>query len=68
MGEIKRCPRGNKICHNTRKKAIKAAQRGLTQSIKTGQNPARNIYQCPYCGDWHLTKEMPRDTEKKGSR
>lgn len=50
-----RCPNGGKLCFRTKRKAQRAAERLLsTEGVKC------RAYECPSCGDWHLTSQALR--------
>ncbi|MBO5633221.1 MAG: hypothetical protein J5866_00135 [Aeriscardovia sp.] len=51
-----RCPQSNKIKYKNKDQALTAAEQC---SIK--QNIELTIYQCQYCGTWHLTHHVQSD-------
>lgn len=61
MAKVKRksktCSTTGKMSFSTKKKAVKQAQRSIALSMKGGGAPSRNPYKCPFCGNWHTTKQ-----------
>lgn len=57
----KTCPNGGKICYSTRKKALKAVNKSQSDALKgKGLRPCKEVYECPYCSYWHITKGLKK--------
>lgn len=52
--EFRAC--GRKRCYETRVEATKAAEK----SSRRKDAPKIFVYECPYCGGWHLTHRRPK--------
>ena len=52
--EFRAC--GRKRRYETRVEAAKAAER----SARRKDSPKIFVYECPYCGGWHLTHRRPK--------
>lgn len=52
--EFRAC--GRKKRYETRVEASKAAER----SSRRKEAPKIYVYECPYCGGWHLTHRRPK--------
>ncbi len=52
--EFRAC--GRKKCYETRVDARKAAEK----SSRRKDAPKIFVYECPYCGGWHLTHRRPK--------
>lgn len=52
--EFRAC--GRKRRYETRVEAAKAAER----SSRRKDSPKIFVYECPYCGGWHLTHRRPK--------
>jgi len=52
-----RCPNGGKRGFKTKAKAASFARHNNTSSQTEGR---QRPYRCPYCDNWHLTREAQR--------